>query len=99
MSKRLIINEKEKNRIKGLYLINEQKEVPPCPKERFKIMKGIEVVKNSNGKEESTRVELTNEVQKTKGYLDVDRYCNGKQEHAYQASYENGKLSLDQVGA
>lgn len=97
MSKRLIITEEEKNRIKGLYLINE--EDVACQNETFKIMKGTKVVKNSNGKEESTRVELTNEVKKTKTYLDVDRYCNGKIEHSYQATFENGKLVLDQVGA
>ena len=97
MSKRLIINEEEKNRIKGLYLVNEGEGT--CQNEKFKIMNGTKVVKNSNGKEESNRVELTNEVKKTKTYLDVDRYCNGKIEHSYQATYENGKLVLDQVGA
>jgi hypothetical protein len=36
-------------------------------------MNGTKVVKNSKtGKEEFTRVELTNEVKKTKDYLDVD---------------------------
>jgi len=97
MSKRFTITEDEKRQIKGLYLINEDDDT--CQNETFKITKGTEVVKKSNGKEEFTRVELTNEVKKTKGYLDVNRYCNGKIEHAYQASYENGKLSLDQVGA
>jgi hypothetical protein len=97
MSKRFVITEYEKRHIKGLYLINEDDDT--CQNETFKIMKGTEVFKNSDGKEKFTRVELTNEVKKTKGYLDVDRYCNGKIEHSYQASYENGKLSLDQVGA
>jgi hypothetical protein len=98
MSKRFVITEDEKRQIKGLYLINEDD--TSCQNETFKIMNGTKVVKNSKtGKEEFTRVELTNEVKKTKDYLDVDRYCNGKIEHSYQASYENGKLSLDQVGA
>ena len=91
MSKRLIITEEEKNRIKGLYLINE--EDAGCQNETFKIMKGTNVVKTVN------RTQLTEEVKKTKTYLDVDRYCNGKIEHSYQATFENGKLALDQVGA
>jgi hypothetical protein len=91
MSKRFTITEDEKRQIKGLYLINEDDVA--CQNETFKITQGTKVIKTVN------REQLTNEVKKTKGYLDVDRYCNGKIEHSYQASYENGKLSLDQVGA
>ena len=43
MSKRLIINEEEKNRIKGLYLINE--EDATCQNEKFDIVEGTKTIK------------------------------------------------------
>jgi hypothetical protein len=94
MSKRFTITEDEKRQIKGLYLINE--EVETCQNEKFKITDGDKFVKNpKTGKEEFTRVELTNEAQKTKDYLVVNRYCNGNIEHSYQAYIKDGKLFLE----
>jgi hypothetical protein len=93
--KKFIISEDEKRHIKGLYLINEQekeKEVPPCPQEKFNIVDGTETIKKEidrNGLTEYVTVNPT----KT---FNVNRYCNGKIEHSYMAYIERGKLVLSQ---
>jgi len=56
-------------------LINE--EDVACQNETFKIMKRNEKVVKT-----VSRKQLTEEAKKTKNYLDVDRYCNGKIEHS-----------------
>ena len=92
MSKRLIINEEEKNRIKGLYLINE--EDATCQNEKFDIVEGTKSIKK-----QIDRNGLTEYVKGSRKTINVIKYCNGKREHSYEAYIEDGKLVLDQVGA
>lgn len=90
MNKRLTITEEEKRQIKGLYLINE--EVATCQNEKFDIVDGTETIKkgiNRDGLTEYVKVNPT----KT---FNVNRYCNGKIEHSYQAYIKKDKLVLSQ---
>ena len=95
MSKRFTITEDEKRQIKGLYSINEQKkekEVPPCPQEKFNIVDGTKTIKKEINRDGLT--EYVN-VNPTKTF-NVNRYCNGKIEHSYIAYIQKGKLVLSQ---
>ena len=68
MSKRLIINEEEKNRIKGLYLINE--EDATCQNEKFDIVEGTKTIKK-----QIDRNGLTEYVKGSRKTINVIKYC------------------------